>query len=113
LFLVHLPTSRIGFDHWIFFEHDPRPEGCTMPVIEHADLEDRSEGARKPGSPLTASYPILGRSTKSPAVFKLFSREASIPLEFEVLEGFAFAFRDWKAFMESPIAKDEKWRPIQ
>ena len=113
MFLVHIPAERAGFDHWLFFDSDPRPDGCVRPVVEDAELEDLPTGARKPGGPLTSRFPILGRSTVMPNRFKLFAIEGSIPHEFEVLEGFAFAFPDWSAFLESPIAKDDKWRPIQ
>lgn len=113
MFLVHIPAEKAGFDHWIFFDSDPRPQGCTRPVVENAEFEDLPPERRRPGGPLTSSFPILGRSVNSSSRFKLFSLNGSIPREFEILEGFAFAFPDWNSFLESPIAKDDKWRPIE
>jgi hypothetical protein len=36
----------------------------------------------------------------------------SATYDFEFLEGFAFHFPTWEAFMETPIAKDRQWRTI-
>jgi hypothetical protein len=112
MFLVHIPAESYGFDHWLFFDADPRLDGCARPVAEDAKLENLFAGRRKPCDPLTAKLPILCRSTVSPNRFMLSAMKGKIPDDFEVVQGFAFAFPNWAAFLESPIAKDKDWQPL-
>lgn len=113
VYLIHIPAERAGFNHWIYFDADPRPNGCTYPVVGGVELSDGRSNGNATNGPLTASYPILSRSKIVPNRYRLFATKLHVPGEFEVLEGLAFAFPDWDAFMASPIAKDSDWKPIQ
>jgi hypothetical protein len=111
MYLIHIPAERAGFDHWLYFERDPRADGSTHEVVE--DVEFRGmDSAELAGHGSTSSqFPVLARVPDQPE-YRLFCSSLSVPRHYERLEGFAFKFSDWKSFMATPIAKDEHGRPV-
>jgi hypothetical protein len=112
MYLIHIPAARAGFDHWLYFDEDPRPKGCTHQVVADVEFHDLDPGdAARPGSSLTR-MPVLARA-ETAHCYKVFPSKLSVPFDYELLDGFAFRFPTWEEFMETPIAKDGDWRMIQ
>jgi len=112
MYLIHIPAERAGVDHWLFFDVDPRRDGCTSEVMAGVDFIDLGATSAGRGGSSTTKMPVLARSVQRPH-FRLFPCRIAVPFDYEFLEGFAFHFVTWSDFMASPIAKDEDWRPIQ
>lgn len=106
MFLIHIPAERAGFDHWLYFHDDPRRHGSGHQVQEGVEFRDLDP------EHLNAMSPVLARSETQPNSFRVFPSKLSVPLDFEILEGLAFFFPTWKAFLDTPVAKDDQWRPI-
>ena len=113
MYLIHIPAERAGVDHWLYFNDDPRGDGCTHQVVEGVDFTDLESRFIDRKASDSAKFPVLGRSGFRPNTYRVFPSRLSVPLDFEILEGFAFQFPTWSAFMETPVAKDSQWRPIQ
>ena len=112
MYLLHIPAERAGIDHWLFFESDPRSEGCSRDVVTDVHFRDLPALVSESRASSSMRLPVLARSSRPPSHYKLFVSKQSVPEDFEVLDGFAFQFPTWKEFMETPIAKDDSWNPI-
>ena len=112
MYLIHIPAERAGVAHWLYFDHDPRPRGCVHNVYEGVEFKDLDPKymQRKGGD--SARFPVLARSEQPPHRYQVFPSWLNIPDNYERLDGFAFYFPTWEAFLETPVAKDEEWRPI-
>ena len=113
MYLIHIPAERAGIDHWLYFVDDPRRHGCTHSVVEDVEFTDLDQKFAERNPNESARFPVLGRSEFRPNNYKVFPSRLSVPLDYEILSGFAFQFSDWNAFLETPVAKDSDWRPIQ
>ena len=112
MYLIHVPAEKAGVDHWLFFDEDPRPRGCSRQAVEGVEFRDLQEPAPDLIRPQSGSIPRLARSLYPPWRYQVFPSRLSASYEFEYLDGFAFHFPTWEAFMETPIAKDRQWRTI-
>jgi len=112
MYLVHIPAEKAGIDHWLFFDEDPRPKGCEHQAVEGVEFRDLQETASDLGRRQSGVIPRLARTVQPPWRFQVFPSRLSATYDFEFLEGFAFHFPTWEAFMETPIAKDRQWRTI-
>jgi hypothetical protein len=113
VYLIHIPAERAGVDHWLYFHEDPRNRGCTHNVVEGVEFTDLDVTFSDMNSTASIRFPVLARSEHPPLRYKVFPSRLSVPLDFEPLQGFAFEFPNWDAFLETPVAKDSEWRPIQ
>jgi len=113
MYLIHIPAERAHIDHWLYFDEDPRPKGCTHSVVEGVEFQDLpAEDAGRGGSTVNLKMPVLARDPKAPR-FGLYPCKIAVPLEYELLPGIAFSFPTWADFMATPICKDDQWRPLK
>jgi hypothetical protein len=113
VYLIHIPADRAGVDHWLYFHEDPRERGCSHQVVEGVEFTDLDVSFSEMNANISARFPVLARSEDPPMRFKVFPSHLSVPLDFEPLQGFAFEFPTWDAFLETPVAKDSDWQPIK
>jgi hypothetical protein len=90
-------------DRYPFFCTDPRPHGCTYPVVEGADFIDlppRDDHWKWGGSiPLDdVQDHVLARSKRSPLKFKALRSELDVPNSWEIVDGVAEVWSTWEAF---------------
>ena len=111
MYLIHIPAEKAGFDHWLYFEKDPRPDGCAHAVVEDVEFSGLDSADFAGRGSASSQFPVLARLPESPN-YRLFPSLLSVPFDYERLSGFAFEFPDWPAFMATPIAKDDQWRPL-
>ena len=112
MYLIHIPADRAGFDHWLYFERDPRAEGSTHEVVEDVEFRGMDSAELAGQGSTSCLFPVLARSPDMEQ-YRVFSSSLSVPRHYERLQGFAFKFLDWKTFMSTPIAKDEQGRPVK
>jgi hypothetical protein len=87
----------------LFFWTDPRPYGCTHPVIEGTDFIDlppRDDFWKWGGSiPLDdVQNHVLARSKRSPLKFRAFRSELDVSTAWEIIDGVAEEWSTWEAF---------------
>ena len=112
MYLVHLPAAWAEVEHWLFFDEDPRPNGCIYKVVAGVEFEDLSATDAAFQRSATQKMPVLARHERRQH-YRLFSCRHDVEPEYVILSGFAFRFADWTAFLASPVAKDEKLQPIR
>lgn len=113
MYLIHIPAERAGVTHWLYFDHDPRPHGCEHQVHEGVEFQDLDPKFFHRNNGDSARFPVLARTGRTPHKYQVFASWLNIPNGYEKLDGFAFHFPTWEEFMETPVAKDEQWRPIK
>jgi hypothetical protein len=90
-----------GEDAYLFFWADPRPEGCTLPVVEGVTLEGLPsdgewtwDGAEPGESPPF----VLAQSKRAPKTYRLCRSELDVPMEWEIVGGSVEVWATWGAW---------------
>jgi len=89
MYLVKIPKRPPEYeqDWYLFFEEDPKVDGCPYDVEEdivYVQLESE-DFAWKDGVP-TAFYPVLARSKSDPKLYREIIAREKVPETFEIIE---------------------------
>ena len=104
MFLVIYPVDS-GEDLYLFFWSNPRSQGCTLPVIEGAELQDlppdTDAWVLDDAEPGKGGPQVVAQSRRSPKRFRVFRSELDVPMEFDIVGGSDEVWATWEGWGRS------------